>query len=166
MNWNSLQRGGAEVELWPAWKTWLRENSMVSTMKEGWCAITSLTSKDDAEGGNQHFVNSERTVWAHWWLQKAAVTRCQHYKNTAHPSRPVERGQNTDETKSLEGHSQILSIASAKIPAPGALLFPRPDNEEGNHNSSHLPGHLHAGHCADRNCQDRHRPEQMCVTLL
>ncbi|PKU43051.1 hypothetical protein llap_6643 [Limosa lapponica baueri] len=38
----------------------------------------------------------------------------------------------------------MLSIASAKIPALGRVLFPKADNEEGNHSSFHLPGHLYS----------------------
>ncbi|CAM9291853.1 unnamed protein product, partial [Bubo scandiacus] len=59
----------------------------------------------------------------------------------------------------------MLNIASAKILVPGGLLFPKADNKEENHNSSHLPGHFHGQGTAARNRQDRHHTEQMCVTL-
>jgi len=64
----------------------------MSTTVEGWWERILLRGKEDKEKGNQHFVNLEHAVWVRWWLQQAAVARRQHYKNTASPRRPIERG--------------------------------------------------------------------------
>lgn len=153
------------MEFWRPWKTWLKENSVVSTVEEGWLGVISLRGKEDKEKWNQHFFNLECAARVHWWLQKAADTRHQHNTTTAHPRRAAERqkcwwdkilGKSHPNTE----YWQCINSGSRWSPFPQVWwgrepqLFP----------AARSPAWW--GHCAARSCQDRRRTEQTCVTLL
>lgn len=71
------------MELWTAWKTWPKENSRVSGGRR--VVGDNLRGKEDKEEESRHFVNLERAVWVHRWVQKATVTRCQHCQTLHFP---------------------------------------------------------------------------------